>query len=129
MQLISLEDLGWLHDAVVFSIAYDASDESSRSVKLTMRCNDEAGYPPWNGKDLVLIAVDVAVMTFVGRGAIIGPETFDQAYARVSDTLHESVVESQRMYPEYPRLEFSMCFHSGSEIEIICKNLQVEVLS
>jgi hypothetical protein len=127
MQSTTLEQLDWLHDSVVHNVVYDASGDSGRLVKLAIRCHAQSGYAPWEGKDLVLAAIDVAVSKHTVWGWVTAPETIDAIRPGVSAAVRDSTLEARRMGARLPNLEFTISFHSGSLLEVICRELQVEV--
>ncbi|MBS1910950.1 MAG: hypothetical protein JST22_03095 [Bacteroidetes bacterium] len=122
MQSTTLDELGWLHDAEVFNITYDASRNNGRLLRIAMRCHDDAGYPPWNGKYLVLVAVDIVAVNHIAW-AVKGPEVFDRAFPAISDELAERLDKISLQN----NLVFSLYLHSGSTLEVVCRELQVEV--
>jgi hypothetical protein len=60
MQPATLKELEWLHDCDLLSVLYDTSGEPGQSIRLRMRCPADLGYTPWDGRILVLVAIDVA---------------------------------------------------------------------
>jgi hypothetical protein len=128
MQPTTFEELEWIHDCTVLSLFFDTSSDAGRSIALTMRCPTDLGYAPWEGKKLVLAAIDVALSKHVLRGAVAGPETIDAIRAGVSTALRESTMKARQIGVRFPNLEFSISFHSGSSLEVICRELQVDVV-
>ena len=128
MQSTTLKELEWIHDCALLGVLYDASSDAGRSIKLTMRCPTDLGFAPWEGKNLQLVAVDIALMKLIVCG-VAGPETIDAIRPGISKTVQESTMDARRMGVRFPRLEFTISFHSGSALEVICKDLQVDVES
>jgi hypothetical protein len=126
VQSTTLTELEWVHDCTLLSVIYDTVSEAGRSITLTMRCPTDLGYPAWEGKDLVLAAVDVAVSKHVLWG-VAGPETIDAVRAGVSTSLRDSTEEVRRAGGRFPSLEVTISFHSGSLLEVVCHELQIEV--
>jgi hypothetical protein len=126
MQPTTLKELGWIHDCALLSILYDTSSDAGQSIRLTMRCPTDLGYAPWEGKNLVLAAIDVAMSKHVVCG-VAGPETIDAVRPGISAAVRESTMEARRMGVRFPSLEFTISLHSGSALEVICQELQVEV--
>jgi hypothetical protein len=126
MQPTTLKELEWIHDCVLLNVLYDASSDAGRSIKLVMRCPTDLGYAPWEGKRLQIVAADVALMKHVLWG-VAGPETIDAIRSGVSDAVRESTMEARRMGARFPSLEFTISFSSGSAIELICQEVQVDV--
>jgi hypothetical protein len=128
MPSTTLDELAWLHDSELLSIQYDTSMVDARSIRLSMRCPTDLGYPPWEGKHLVLTANDVAASTHLMYG-VVGLETIDAVRAGVSPAFQSSTIEARRMGVRFPCLELTICLSSGSSLEIICRDLQVNVKS
>jgi hypothetical protein len=127
MESTTLKELEWLHDSIVFSVIYDASNSLGRMVKLAIRCPADLGFAPWEGKTLVLVATDVVVSKHVVWGWVTAPETIDAVRPGVTTAVRESTMEARRMGERLPNLEFTICFHSGSMLEVICRDIQVEI--
>jgi hypothetical protein len=126
MQPTNLKELEWLHDCVLLHVVYDIPSNAGWSIKLAMRCPADLGYAPWEGKTLTVTAIDVATSTHVVHG-VAGQETIDAIRPGISAALRESTMEGRRMGIRFPDLEFTVCFHSGSAIQVICQKLQVDV--
>ena len=118
----------WIHDCDLLALLYDASSESSRLVKVTVRCPANLGYSPWEGKTLQLVAVDVALMKHVVCG-VAGPETIDAIRSGISKDSREITVQAKTMGVRFPSLEFTISFQSGFGLEVICEGLQIDVES
>ena len=129
MRPTTLKELGWLHDSVVLNVIYDASQDAGRLLKLVICCHPDCGYEPWEGKNLVITAVNVAVIKYVVWGWVTAPETIDSIQPGVSKAVEESTMRAKRAGARFPNLELTISFHSGSQLEIICQDLQVKVES
>jgi hypothetical protein len=126
MQATTLTELEWIHDCTVLSVFYDTANDAGRSITLTMDCPSDLGYAAWEGRQLVLAAIDVAVAKHVLWG-VARPETIDAVRAGVSTSVRESTEKWRRKGARFPNLEFTISFHSGSSLEVICRELQIEV--
>ncbi len=126
MQPTTLKELEWIHDCTLITVVYDASNDTSQSIKLTMRCPHDLGYSPWQGKTIQLVAVDVALVKYLVFG-VAGAETIDAVRSGISKEAQESTLEARRMGVRFPSMECTICFHSGSVLEVICQELQVDV--
>jgi hypothetical protein len=127
MQEEDVRQLGWLHDAEVHSIVYDPSPEAC-TLKLHVRCHDDAGYPPWNGRKLLLAANGLHAMTQSVWRCAGATETIDGIRLGISAEFQASTDEARRRGIRFPSLELSICFHSGSEIEMICQAIEVRII-
>lgn len=125
MQTTTIEELNWLHDSDLLSVMYDTSGDAGWSIRLTMRCPVDSGHPPWEGKVLVLRAGDIVRSTHMVCG-IAGGETVDYIDSEVSHGFHESALRGMPMDTQF-NFEFTIHFVSGSVLEVICQDLQVEV--
>ncbi len=127
-KLEEFERLYCLHDAVVWSIEYAPRDANGDGRRLTMivDCDPEAGYAPWDGRRLKVVLDDVAFLSCDFIGAITGLETIDAWRPVASD----SVEAMSKNWPvEFDGQRFGVCFHSGSEMDGICKSINVDVIS
>jgi hypothetical protein len=126
MQATTLKELEWIHDCALLGVLYDTSSDAGQSIRLTMRCPTDLGYAPWAGKTLVLAAIDVAMSKHIVCG-VAGPETIDAVRPDISVAVRESTMEARRMGVHFPNLKFTIRLHSGSALEIICRELHVDV--
>jgi hypothetical protein len=93
-----------------------------------MRCPADLGYTPWDGRILVLVAIDVAAAKHIIHG-VAGAETVDTVRPGISAGVRESTMAARQMGIRFPSLEFTISLHSGSSLEIICDGIQVELES
>lgn len=124
MQTITVTELAWLHDCVLLNVVYDASSDAGRIVKWMIRCPEDLGYTPWQGRDLVLIAVDVAMLRHLAWG-VAGRETVDAIRPGISDAAQESTMDAREAGVRFPEIEFTMVMHSGSSMEVICSKIEI----
>ena len=126
LQPVDLADLGWEHDAELLQLVYKP-ESGERSLELTVRCNRDLGHAPWallEGKRLVLAFIDVAVSEHVVF-ATVGRETLDAIRPGVSAGLHARIAGAIHMGLRFPDLAVSVSFHSGSWLQLICRQLMV----
>ena len=128
METITLKELAWLHDCVLLDVTYDASSEAGRLVKWRMRCPADLGYAPWNGKELVLLAVDVYMLRHIAWGFVAGAETVNAIRPGISDDAQKTTVDARLAGIRFPDIEFTIDMHSGSWIEVVCRKLEVQIL-
>jgi len=119
--------LAYLHDARCNSLAWDCSDPSLRRVRLIAHVDDDAEYEPWNGRPIALTLSDVVMCRFVGWGCQIGDERIDSWRQGVSTEVES---ECRRLHDagiSIPPLMFTVCFGSGLTLELVCREVSVEV--
>jgi len=128
MQPTSLEELAWIHDCELLELTYRAPGSGPRVIELTINCPLDLGFAPWKGKQLVLTAVDVFVSEHV-TFATANPESIDAIRAGVSDAFRERIATAISAGVRFPDLAVTVVFHSGSSLELICRQLMVRVVS
>ena len=126
MRATSLDELAWLHDCDVTKIAYDFTREDGKSIALTMRCPEDLGYAPWEGKTLTLVLVDVRASRQI-LWSTHGLESLDAVQPGISDDMRQEILRTTKLGARYRGLECTLVFHSGSWIELICRELQVDI--
>ena len=126
MQLTTLEELRWIHDCELLHLIYNAPGSGPRSIELTFDCPPDLGYAPWEGRRLVLVAVDILVSEHVVF-AIANPESIDAIRPGVSAQLRERIAKAIQMGVRLPDLAVTVSFHSGSSLQLICRQLMVGV--
>jgi hypothetical protein len=90
-----------------------------------MRCPDDLGYEPWEGKLLVLAAIDLVGSKHIVY-CVAGSEIIDHINPGVSLVFRESAMKGKPTGVHF-NFEFTITLISGSTLEIICQELQVEV--
>jgi hypothetical protein len=125
MKLTTLQELKWIHDVELLGVQYDTSGDADWPIRITMRCPEDLGYEPWEGKLLVLAAIDLVGSRHVVY-CVAGAETIDHINPGVSSVFRESAIKGKQT-DEHFNFELTLTFISGSMLEIICQELQVEV--
>ena len=123
---MTIKELDGLHDSDLLSVLYNTSGDTDWSIKLTIRCPNDSGYVPWDGKLLVLSVIDVASSNYSVWG-VAGSETIDHVYPGVSATLREGTMKGRPIGAHF-NFEFTIKFISGSILEVICQDIQVEIM-
>ena len=124
MRPTTIKELGCLHDSDLLSVLYDTSGDTGWSIRLTILCPDDMGYAPWDGKLLVLSAINVERSNYAVCG-VAGSETFDHAYPGVSEALRKGAMKGSKVDLHF-NFEFTITLISGSRLEVICQDLQIE---
>ena len=125
MKLTTLQELKWIHDADLLSVQYEMSGDADWPIRITMRCPEDLGYEPWQGKLLVLAAIDLVGSKHIVY-CVAGPESIDHINPGVSLVFRESAMKGKPIGAHF-NFEFTITLISGSTLEIICQELQVEV--
>lgn len=123
---VSLQELAWLHDCNLISVLYDPSNPAARVIKIAIQCPTDLGHAPWEGRKLVIVAIDVALSIYTLWG-VGGDEMVDAIRPGISPSLEQAMVEPKQLGARFPELAFGISFISGSLLEIVCRELEVEV--
>lgn len=124
MQKVTIDELAWLHDCDLHSVAFEAASDGSRTVRWTISCPSDLGHAPWAGKDLVLVAIDVAMLRHFAWGTT-GRETIDAIRPGVSRAAAETTRAPREAGMRFPDIQLTVDMHSGSSMEVICGGLEV----
>lgn len=117
--------LEYLHDAKCLEIAWDYTSPSGRILRLLVVANPEAGFPLWEGKELIITLSDVVATRFTGWGFQTEQETIDKWQPGVSGSLERECLSLHGSGIAIPSLRFLVTFHSGSFLEVVCSNVSV----
>lgn len=120
----TIDELGWLHDAVVHRIEYDATTISGRQLSVTLSCNKHSGSAEWAGKQLLFIAHDVLVMRHL-VWSTAGKEQLNTISGELSQDARDQLRMSSKGNSRFSGQALTMTFHSGSSLEMICKDFEV----
>ena len=119
--------LAYLHDADCNSVCWDCFDHSARRITLLARVDDDIDYEPWKGRNISLIHSDVVACRFIGWGIQFGRERIDSYREGISPALTAECDRLRYSGIDIPPLSFTIIFGSGSTIELVCRELAVEV--
>jgi hypothetical protein len=126
MREVTIEELGWLHDARLVAMTLDPAHATGRSLQLTIECSDVMGYPLWDGRTLTLLATDVRAVRFRMYG-VAGREIIDRVYPAISDEMEKELEKGRKLGARYGTRQMFMLFHTGSALEISCGALEIDV--
>jgi len=118
--------LEYLHDAVVLEITYDLRNKDSRSITLHVNCAPDAGYPAWNGKQLIIRLESVVLLSFSAFGAVTGNERVNSWTTIVSDAVDAELRRLQSRGVDCSGVRFAIAFQSGSVLEGLCHRITAE---
>jgi hypothetical protein len=125
MTLTDFQNLAYLHDATCLEIAWNCTSPSGRILRLSAVVDVEAGFPLWDGKELIITLSDVVATRFTGWGFQTGKETIDAWRQGVSDSLEQECQSLQTSGILVPSLRFLVTFRSGSCLEVVCSAVSV----
>jgi hypothetical protein len=115
-----LDHVAYLHDARCLELTWDCSRPGDRAIRLKLVVDPDAELPSWNGKTLVISLSDVVAARFMGWGYTTGQDSIDNWSQGVSDFLERECKVLASKGIKIPLLRFTISFHSGSELEVIC---------
>ncbi len=123
----TLEQLPYLHDAVVEAVTVRFGDGGRRELELRMRADPDCGLAAWEGRHVVLHLGDVLVFHGNVLGHVLGKETVDSIRPGLppgaEGTLGELVAGGIRP----PAHALTVTLHSGSEIGLAFEAIRVDV--
>lgn len=123
---ITSEFLGFLHDARLLGVEVDFS-RSTRSLAFTIQCYDNCAEASIAGKTLIVRAGDITILQSRVFGAMVTLETIDSCELSVSQATGALIRDWIKMGGRVPKVEFSLRTHSGSNWEIVCESVSLEV--
>ena len=126
MLLTDFQNLAYLHDAKCLEIVWDCRHSSNRILRLLAVGDAEAGFPLWEGKELTITLSGAVATRFTGWGFQAGLETIDAWRQGVSDSLEHECRTALAAGCSVPPLRFSIVFHSGSCLEVVCSDVSVD---
>lgn len=127
MTNLAVNHFGWLHDSIIKSIAYSVAENGDRELALHMDCPSDCGFEPWEGKSLSLLVSDISLMVHTVFGTQTGTESLNFVESGLSDLTRAKLRAFEdrglRIGPE----AYTMVFHSGSTMELICRGISVQL--
>jgi hypothetical protein len=119
--------LAHLHDSRLLELTWDCRNSSRRNLRLELVGDPETEYVPWRGKNLTIVLTDVVALTFIGWGYGLGEESLNSWRLRISDSLEKECRDLGAAGVSLPSLRFTITFHSGSTLELVCSEVSVSV--
>ena len=127
MELTEFEVLEHLHDAVVTAVAYRLDRGDGREFVVTATCDPDAGYPPWEGRRIVVRLNDLVVAHHRVFGAVAGTERINSWGSQLSPSIAAELERLRSSGFVAAGQRFSIVFQSGSALEGVCKRVFVEL--
>ncbi|MEO8879907.1 MAG: hypothetical protein ABI446_05875 [Gemmatimonadaceae bacterium] len=120
-------EFGWLHDSIITSIEFRVADNGNRNLEMHMDCPSDCGYEPWEGKKLTVLVSDIALMMHTVFGMQTGKESINFVENGISDITRAKMrAWEHRKFGIDPEA-YTIVFHSGSMIEVLCSTIAVLV--
>lgn len=118
-----LEDaFAYLHDAEVRRLSHEPGAAGLSTAKLELRVHPDCGHPPWNDQTVTILFLDVLLWRSTLWGHALGRETFDRGHPRISASAQQLLAT---LGAPTERHLLSLGFHSSSEIEVVCEDIEV----
>lgn len=127
MQLTDLALLDYLHDAAVDTITYDVKDNGDRVVRIRAHVHPDCGYEPWNGRTLTVVMRRAVLFTSKLLGYTAGGDTISTFGEGVSSETERELERFRAHGLGVPAIKLGLSFSSGSEMDIVCASVDVEV--
>jgi len=122
-------ELAYLHDSEVLDISYVLTNPDSRTVIMRLQGDPEMGYSAWEGKVLRVTASGVFLFRCEGWGHTCDRETLDGWGKGVSAVTQAELARHATLGFRVPDLRFTVTLHSGSSLELVCDQVNVEVVA
>ncbi|MCK1642486.1 hypothetical protein IVA95_34255 [Bradyrhizobium sp. 157] len=124
MKVQDVEQLDYLHDALLKKITF-ASTDKNKNLLMNVICDDDCGYPDWCGKKLVVTFSNVVRASGTLLGHITGYDTVQSLDEGASEDMKEGLRQLSEMGIVPPQIIRRLILHSGSELEIACDSIDV----
>lgn len=126
MKIDDPEQLEYLHDATVDEIVFGYSNDS-KDMRLTVTCDEECGHRDWAGRTLTVTFSNLLRASGTWLGHVMGHDTVNSIREGASADMQQSVGALCGMGIDAPGRLLRLTFHSGSEIEIACDEIDVQL--
>lgn len=123
-----IEQLDYLHDAVVHEINWQPVQDS-KILKMTFVCDEECERPGWAGKKVIVVCDDVLMASATLLGHVLGQDTFNSVSEGLSPSMLDDLQKLVDMGVSRPQVLLRITLHSGSELQIACNGIAVDIAS
>jgi hypothetical protein len=115
--------LKYLHDAICHTLTWYSNKTEGRDIRLCLTISKDAGYPPWNGKEIVIELRDVIAARFTGWGYQIGKDILNCYQPGISSELEAECLNLTHLGITVPSQQFTLSFHTGTSLEVVCSEV------
>lgn len=123
------EQASFLHDAYVHSVNLTIDSEGNRLLAIRVHCHPDCGLADWDDQKLNVEFVDPLVI----HGELLGHMANAEEINALDFTATEKMLSSIKYLTDAgiapPTVVASVVFHSGSQLDIACKEIHVSVLA
>lgn len=121
------EVFDYLHDADIVEIRLTCTSDGCRDLTIALLCDADTGSLKWNRKKLVFHLHDIVLSSHVVVGAMQAPEKLNSWTEEISPALQRDLVANAAFGLLSTGQQFCLRFHSGSVLEGVCRELQLEL--
>jgi hypothetical protein len=121
-----LSDLKWFHDCIVQAISFGWIPVTS--LRITVACPHDLGRPDWDGRTVAIIADNIALLDYEMRMSSDGDSIDAIRAGTYSKNLESAIARSMKSGWQPSPRALTICFSSGSSIQLLCDATRVEVL-
>jgi hypothetical protein len=115
----------YLHDAEVYEFRLSIDESGNRKLQLKVRCDPECGYEIWNDRHLCIEFVDPFIVHGDLFGHMANAETLNSFDFESTSRMSVSIAKMTESGLSTPKHIVSMNFHSGSNLEVACQELNI----
>lgn len=126
MRIFDLEQLAYLHDAVVSEMAFMSTGDF-KEFRIKARCDDDCGYEDWSGKTVTITLSYVLRASGVIWGHVVGQDIVNSFSQGVSKDMEWNIRRLRDIGITAPKIFLRLTLHSGSEFEIACDEVDVSM--
>ncbi len=123
-----LDNLEYLHDAVLRCLSFTIDEHGLQKLSLEAICDSDAGYLPWQGKLVQVVAEEVLLLRNTSCGYSAGPDVVERCCACVSDRLMSEVSDLVRLGVQEPGSFLTVHLNSGTKYEVACMGVVINIL-
>lgn len=120
-----LDDLKWFHDCKVQAISIGWKPVTR--LQITVVCPVDLGLPRWDGKTVAIIADDISMLDYELRVSSDEDSISSIREGIRSTSLEAAIARSMKIGFRLPPCLLSICFSSGSLIQLLCNATRIVV--
>jgi hypothetical protein len=123
----TFEKLAHLHDSTVQELSFRSSERGERSVIIRVQAHYNCGLDEFSGRSVHVVIHDALFVLATLLGHTLSSDTINICQPRISPESEKRLAQFRHQGIDVPPVRLGIAFNSGSEIEIACRRVVIEL--
>lgn len=124
MRISSEMTTDYFHDAFIEEIVLKIDSQGNRTLRLRLQCDEDCGVEDWNGAIVDVFFYEPLLILGELFGHMANAESLDSWTDAVSERMRGHLYDLTSAGIWAPKHMVLLVFHSGSALEVACRDIQ-----